>query len=84
MILHYISKPLSYYDQTQFIVSSDDIVLLAQDACYDITQFSALFDTCYILALDANARGIEASEQVTISDKQWLELVLQARTTISW
>lgn len=84
MILHYVSKPLSYYDPKQFIVAEEDTVLLAQDACYDHAGFSELFGTCVVLELDAKARNIESNTLTTISDQQWLELVLQANSNISW
>lgn len=64
------------------LVSTEDKVLLRQEAVYLMTtsQLNSLACTVYCLAADAAVRGITISEPFTaLNDSQWLDLVLQAK-----
>lgn len=70
---------------TKQLMNENDSMLLTQDACYISNQFNEFKGKKYVLEPCAKARGVDASASFTmISDKEFVTLVLNHHSNISW
>ena len=85
--LHIFSKPLSRYCNNMLanLISSEDIVLLVSDACYNNMQFKQFSSAIHLLEEDAAARDISFNQgDIAINYTQFVEMTLNAKNTITW
>ena len=85
--LHIFSKPLSHYCNNMLanLITAQDSVLLVSDACYNSRQFKQFSSALFLLKEDAEARDISLSHNESALDyKQFVELTLNAKNTITW
>ena len=85
-MLHIFNKPLSHYQQHQLIIRPNDTLLLLSDACYSVNCYIDAFreNTLYALDVDMKARAISHEKIITISDQQWVELIVESEQHITW
>lgn len=85
-MLHIFNKPLSHYQKQQLIIAPDDKLLLLSDACYSVNCYIDAFcqNALYALDVDMKARAISNETIITISDQQWVELIVDSEQHITW
>ncbi|OHU96871.1 hypothetical protein BIW53_05170 [Pseudoalteromonas byunsanensis] len=85
--VHIFSKPLSYYSALQLdgLIAGNDALLLIGDACYDFASYNHLSDKRYMLENCALARAITGNIEFNlINDIEWVELIDNAKKSITW
>ncbi|SIT15575.1 MAG: hypothetical protein C9355_10025 [Thalassolituus maritimus] len=87
MIVHTLFSDLpDTLGQVLAALSPGDVILLAGDGCYQnarVKQISSDADL-FMLAEDAQVRGINETSARLISDPEWVTLTAESHQVISW
>ncbi|CAH9060335.1 hypothetical protein PSECIP111951_02259 [Pseudoalteromonas holothuriae] len=85
--VHLLAKPAAYYQNLnlEHLITNEDVIVLIGDACYDHQRYSELPGQHFMLTNCAVARGIIPKNKINlISDIKWVELIDNAKKSISW
>ncbi|KAF7769799.1 tRNA 2-thiouridine synthesizing protein B [Pseudoalteromonas citrea] len=85
--LHIFSKPLSTLNSIAVtsLISETDGILLMGEACFDQASYQNLASKQYVLSHCLVARGITAHPSFSsISDVEWVNLIDNAKKSITW
>lgn len=85
MALHQIFHSQDLDNNLIANLSDQDELILIADGCYLAEKInSPLAERTYLLADDAQQRGVTSSKLTSLSDTEWVELTLKHEQVISW